>query len=181
MMSDRRDSLYAGLDRRVGAYLVDIGLLYAAILVVQAGLFSLTGGVLGDFLTTGLRLEAWVLLTVSLPSWAYFTLMDGAPRAATLGKRLLKLEVRGVEGAPLAFGRSLLRTLVKLLPWELTHLTVLTPVPWWNDPDPGLRVGLVLVYGLLGVYMLTMIFHPRKQGPQDLAARSLVLRGDLIR
>lgn len=179
-MGDRPDSLYAGLDRRVGAYLVDIGLLYAAIVVVQGALLALTGGALGTFLTTGVRLEAWVLLTVSLPSWVYFSLLESGPRAATLGKRLLKLQVQGVGGSPPGFGRVLLRTLVKLLPWELTHLTVLTPVPWWSDPAPGMRAGLVLVYGLLGIYMLTMIFHPRKQGPHDLAAGTLVLRGDLI-
>jgi uncharacterized RDD family membrane protein YckC len=42
---------------------------------------------------------------------------------ATLGKRLLKIQVRDISGQRLAFGRALARTAVKLLPWELVHVS----------------------------------------------------------
>jgi uncharacterized RDD family membrane protein YckC len=168
------DSDLGGLDRRLLAYFTDILIIYGGILATQSGLYLLTAGFPFDRLETGYQIEAWVLLTVSLPTWVYFTWSEGGHRGATLGKRLFRLKVTDLHGKPPGRGRALLRTGVKLLPWELTHLTVLTPTPWWADSAPGFRAGLVLVYLLLGAYMLTMIFHPQKRGPQDLLAGTLV-------
>lgn len=170
---------YAGLDRRLIAYGLDILLLYGAILISQSLVFAATRGYLIRLLQTGPRLEAWVLLTVSLPTWLYFALQERSPRGATPGKRWLGIAVRDTGDGTVGTGRALMRTAIKLLPWELTHLTIMLPIPLWWDPTPGFRFGLVVVYALLGLYMLTMIFSPRKQGPHDFVARTVVvdLRG----
>ena|ERR1051326_4492746 len=87
------------LVRRLIAYLVDILLLFAAILVTQFGLEALTGGWPMRLLTTGPRIEGWVWLSVSLPTYLYFALCESSARGATLGKRLLGLHVTTEPGS----------------------------------------------------------------------------------
>ncbi len=55
---------YSILVRRQAAYLVDIVLLFAAVVLTQFGLEALTGGFPMRLLTTGPRIEGWVWLSV---------------------------------------------------------------------------------------------------------------------
>ncbi len=173
---EMNDSRYAGLDRRLGAYAVDVLLLYAISGGLQYALYRLFGGFPFDRLTTGPQVEAWVLLTISLPTWLYFTFSESSGRQASLGKRLFSLRVTDAREARISPARAFLRTLLKLLPWELTHLSLLLPTPILTDPNPQPRLGLILVYPLLGLYMLSMIFTPRKRSIHDLLAGTLVLQ-----
>ena len=172
---DLTDSDYAGVDRRLGAYFIDIVLLYLLIAGLSYGLWVGWRGFPFNRLETGWQIEAWVLLTASLPTWLYFALTESSSRGASLGKRLLGLRVTDLELEPIRFSRALMRTLIKLLPWELTHLSILTPTPLPLDPNPKPRLGLILVYILLGLYMVTMIFTPRKRSIHDLLIGTLVL------
>lgn len=70
--------------------------------------------------------EIWyiILLTFSGPAWLYFIVSDRSTRGATLGKRVFKLRVSGTTEERVSLGRAVVRTVIKLLPWELTHLFV---------------------------------------------------------
>ncbi len=165
---------YAGLLRRAAAYLLDVTLLAIAVQVSQWGLRLLAGEALPP-LTTGPQIEFFVLLTVSLPIWLYFSVSESTI-GQTLGKRWLSLRVTRETGGRPHFGQALLRTVIKLLPWELTHLTLLLPTPIWSDPQPGFRWGFVAVYALLGLYAACIALTPRRQGLHDLLAGTFVLR-----
>ena len=173
---DVNDSRYAGLDRRIVAYAIDVLSLYAVLGGLQYALSWLLGGFPFDRLTTGPRVEVWVLLTISLPTWLYFTFSESGSRQATLGKRVFRLRVTDVHQERISRLRAFFRTILKLLPWELTHLSLLLPTPILTDPKPQPRLGLILVYLLLGLYMLSMIFTPRKRSIHDLLAGTLVLQ-----
>ena len=162
--------------RRVAAYLVDYAILFTALISVQAGIVALGRGFPYRLLQWGWQIELWVLLSISLPSWLYFSLTESSARQATLGKRLLGLQVMTVNGERLTFWQALLRTLIKLIPWEFTHLTLLVPTPLWWDASPTLRPGLAIVYILLGAYLVTMLLNPRRQSIHDLIVRSVVVR-----
>lgn len=166
---------YAGLDRRIGAYFVDIIMLYAGLAGLQFGISAVTGGFPFTRLDTGPELEAWVLLTFSLPTWLYFTYFEASPRGATLGKRLFKIRVTDLDGGQIRRGRAFFRTLLKLIPWELTHLTLLLPTPIYNDPTRSPVLGLIGVYATLILYMLAMIFTPRKRSLHDIFVGTLVI------
>jgi hypothetical protein len=84
---------YIVLVRRLAGYLVDILLLFAAIVITQFGLEALTGGLPLRLLTTGPRIQGWVWLSVSLPTYLYFALSESSAYQATPGKRLLGLHV----------------------------------------------------------------------------------------
>jgi uncharacterized RDD family membrane protein YckC len=163
----------ARLPRRAAAYLLDCGLLAAGVVATQLAA-RLALGARFPALNTGPQVEAWILLSVSLPVWGYWAGFERSAWQATPAKRLLGLRVISAEGGRPSTRQALLRTAVKLLPWELTHATLLLPVPIWSDPAAGFRWGLAAVYGLLGLSALAAILTPRRQAAHDLAAGTVV-------
>ncbi len=130
--------------RRSAAYLADILILFAVLFpqgwaVVLAVGFSPASGV-----------QIWqaTLLNFSIPAWLYFTLCDSLWGGKTLGKRLLRLKVTTSSGQPLSLSRALLRTSVKLLPWELAHIGgfALEAAPAWQWAAIVLSNLLIVVY-----------------------------------
>lgn len=168
----------AGLARRLAAYAVD-----AALLFVVVGL--LLGGALGLvlYLTVGFEwarsgplVWAYVFATVSVPFWLYYTLFEGGARQATPGMRLLGLRVSGLEGGRVGFGRALLRTVVKLVPFEVNHAVMFLPTPLLNETEPDFRYGFILVGALMTAYLACVVLTRRRQSVHDLAAGTLVVR-----
>ena len=93
-----------------------------------------------------------------------------------MGKRLVGVQVADASsGAPIRFSRALLRTVVKLFPWELAHLTNNLPVPMWYDPEPEARYGFFFVLLLLVVYVMVIVITRRRQSVHDVVAKTVVL------
>lgn len=162
---------YAGFFRRAAAYLIDVILLATLAQLTQWAIFVMADNPLAA--ASGPVLEGWVLLTVSLPAWLYFSLSESIA-GQTVGKRLMGLRVSSVAGGRVSFVRALVRTIVKLLPWELTHATLLLPTPL--AAEPGFRWGFIVVYVLLGLYLVVMLFNRRKQSVHDLLTGTIVVR-----
>ena len=181
-----RDKLIAVLDmdadmlyRRILAYLIDsLAVFLIFVLGLQYALFvPLRHLVIGSeaWFLPGWHTELYTLLTISLPTWLYFIFMEISPWKATLGKRLLGLQTLGVTSkGRISLGQSILRTLIKLLPWELAHLNNNLPTPMWYTENPGFRIGFALIPGLILGYLLVAWFTPKKQAPHDLAAGTAV-------
>ena len=159
---------------------MDIAIVGTAVMASQFGIQALTGGFPANQFTSGWQIEAWVFATVSVPTWAYFTLMERSSWQATVGKRLAGIRVTDIRGDRIGFGRALLRTIVKLLPWEITHLSLLLPTPMWSEgPSASLRPGLIVANVLLLLYIATALLTPRKQSVHDLVAGTVVQRRDV--
>jgi uncharacterized RDD family membrane protein YckC len=162
--------------RRSGAYALDCSLVFALLVLPQVALSVTLAGLPSERLRTGTQLWTYVLATVSLPTWLYFTLCESSSWQATLGKRLLGLRVTDAPGGRPGPGRALLRTTVKLVPWELNHLFLMFPTPLFLDKAPEFRVGFVLVYALIIVYLAVIVLTHGRRGVQDFAAGTLVAR-----
>ncbi len=117
------------------------------------------------------------LATLTLPAVLYFALADW--RGATLGKRLLGLRVVGEDGEPLRLGRSLLRSAVLLIPWEIAHTAIWSTPGWPMDPQPGVAewAGIVGSEVLAALYLLSAFVSGR--APHDWLARTRVYRAGL--
>jgi uncharacterized RDD family membrane protein YckC len=178
MRSDNAN--YAGVVRRLLAYFVDAALLFIAFPLILGAvcalIFYLTIGF--DWMQNGLLFWVYVFSTVSIPFWLYYSLCESSAKQATFGMRLLGLQVADTDGKRIGFGRALLRTVIKLLPFELNHLVLFLPKPIWSDPTPGFRFGLVVVYGLMIVYIATMFFTHRKQSVHDLVTGTVVVHAN---
>lgn len=107
----------------------------------------------------------------------YFALSEASAREATLGKRRLGLRVVTVDGERLSLGRSLLRSAVKFLPWELAHAAI------WQytagSPDELMLPDVLLVasWTLVAVNVAMAVVDSRHRALHDRAAASLVVRG----
>jgi uncharacterized RDD family membrane protein YckC len=169
---------FAGLIQRLTAYAVD-----ALLLFVVVGL--LLGGILGlilyltvgfEWTRNGFLLWAYVFATLSIPCWLYYAFLESGERQATAGMRLLGLRVTGLNGERLSFGRALLRTVVKLIPFEVNHAVMFLPAPLMHETDPNFRYGFILVNALMVVYLASVALTGRRQSIHDLMAGTVVVR-----
>jgi uncharacterized RDD family membrane protein YckC len=137
------------LGRRIAAYLVDIVLLFATLAPAGQLMVWLLDASPPQ---TGPAIERVILWNFSLPTWIYFTLSDQSAPSATLGKRLLKIQTCTLSGQRLSIGRALLRTAVKLLPWELAHLSAFA-----LSTDLS-RFNLAQIVGVAVANLLTLVY-----------------------
>lgn len=98
---------------------------------------------------------ASVLPVVLLAAW-----FESRPRAATPGKRVMGLTVRGDDGRVPGFGRALLRNAVKIgIPWTLGHAVAIGFVHHGNaNAVPTyLWVLTVATYAVIFVWVLFVL------------------------
>ena len=164
----------ASIPRRVVAYVIDVFLAFAGVVALQAVLLPINPLLGGVASPGGVLLHAWVTVTVTLPIVLFFGWRWSTPSGATPGMRLLRLRVRSASGGRVPVPRALLRALVLLVPFELNHAVLFHPQPIWDAPSPGFRLGFVVVYALLFLYLAVTLRTPQRQGPHDLAAGTIV-------
>ena len=141
------------------AYLIDSLIVFVVfVLVTQTFFFvPVRHWIIGseDWFRSGWNTEVYTLLTISLPVWLYFALFEISAWQATPGKRLLRLKTLDITTRNrISFPQAVVRTLLKLLPWEIAHLTNNLPTPMWYDPNPGFRVGFMVVPMLVVIYVI---------------------------
>jgi uncharacterized RDD family membrane protein YckC len=171
---------YATIFRRVAAYLLDS--LFVFIFLVTALQFMILVPIRHLFIgsekwfQTGWNTEAYTLLTISLPIWLYFILTEVSPWQATIAKHLFKLRtVDPTTKNQITLKQAVVRTGIKLLPWEIAHFTNNIPTPMWYDPNPTLRIGFIPVPMLVILYIVLASVTPKKQSLHDLAAKTVVI------
>lgn len=170
---------------RVLAFLLDYLLIAAYIGVLIVVSTSLGFGPLrGVFLRlfadpNSSELTAFLLLV--LPILLYFALSEASRAQASWGKWKMGLVVVNADGKRLSLTRSLLRSLLKFVPWELTHACIWR-IPGWpfapGNAPPIIVVGLALVWVVSGVYLLSLLLSPTRQTLYDLLAGAYVCKRD---
>jgi hypothetical protein len=92
----------------------------------------------------------------------------------------MRIRVRGLDGKRLRPWRSLLRSAVKFLPWELAHFTI------WHyvyattahaQPPPWTTISLAFVYVLVAAYLISLVMGETHRTLYDRVAGSRVLLG----
>jgi uncharacterized RDD family membrane protein YckC len=173
---------FANLRLRFVAFLLDY-LIIAAYIVVLIVVSVLLG--FGPLRQTFQSLfanpnsgEISAFLLLVLPVILYFALFESSSWQATWGKRKVGLRVMNTYGERLSFGRSLVRSFIKFLPWELAH-ACLWRIPGWplNPQTPPLIIstGLVLVWVIVGAYVISMLVSQKHQTLYDMIAGSYVV------
>ena len=154
------DTLPGSLIRRAAAVALDyVWIAGWLVLVVALGVLvgmvapGLRDSLFGNAVTGQLVGFALVTLPVAL----VFIVSEAGPAGATPGKRRMALRVVTADGERLSLGRSVARTGLKFLPWELSHAVI------WRFADPGsvpevvLNAGLVLVWVLIGANIASAV------------------------
>jgi uncharacterized RDD family membrane protein YckC len=156
--------------RRVAAYLVDVVVLAVVLLPVAFGIGSALG-------TQGLGgFDVWLraVLLVSLPAWAYFIVTDRFG-GRSVGKRLIGLRTVEPDGGSPSWTRAIVRTAVKLAPWELVHLAFFGLSASFTEFSMLQIVLAGLAYALMAAYVIVPLFSGGRRGVQDLLADTRVV------
>lgn len=178
-MSDR-----PSFGRRLAASLIDYLIVLAWMAVI--GIIALASwAITGSFVnwlalgTTGAEVLGLFVLVIPVGIYLYATEAGG--RQATLGKRVMSLfVVNAASGERPGRARILVRTIVKLLPWEVAHFFVWQVVarsaagaemPTW------VLAGLVVANVLPVLYLFIVGIQRQRRGPHDLVAGTRVIRG----
>jgi uncharacterized RDD family membrane protein YckC len=118
------------------------------------------------------RLGLWGPLVGFWLVFPYFAVMDsGLGKGQTVGKRLMRIQVIGRDGAPVSFWRSVIRYTVFAIPILVDAMLLPnTRTPWAIS-----TLISVIVFGLGGTTLYLVLFNRRtRQGLHDLAAGSYV-------
>jgi uncharacterized RDD family membrane protein YckC len=160
--------------RRLIAYWLDVTLVAIVLIGAQLLLYFISSGFPFDYLNQGFEIELWVLATISFPVWLYF-IWSELTYQKTIGKQLFGLKVMSDEGFNLTFRQALVRTFFKLLPWELTHLIILVPEPWWNVDEPKNVLWIYLPNAMMILYIAVVLSGRGVKGFHDYPARTRVV------
>jgi uncharacterized RDD family membrane protein YckC len=168
---------------RLLALLVDYGLIlgYMAVLALTTlALYAITGE-LFDWLSLGTTIAQLLgFLLLVLPVGVYLYVGEASTRQATVGKRVLGLQVVNAadRGRPTRIG-IVIRTVVKLLPWEIAHFAVWNIFSISATGDSAFPIWLlatVTAANLLPfIYIATIALQKDGRGPHDLAAGTRVI------
>ena len=167
----------AGLGVRLGAFAFDY-LPILAYLTALVGVGAALGrafpeAVAGAFAGAA-SAQAIGFATVTLPAGLYFALSEASTRQATWGKRRLRLQVVGPGARRLGLRRSLARTALKFVPWELAHGAVWGFTLAGDAAAPGATVLLILTW--VGVGANVAAIARSRRTLYDLLAGTSVVR-----
>jgi len=175
-----RSTAPAGLWVRILAFAIDYLPIaaYLAVLVAGGAWLSRSSETLTRVLFGGPVIgEASGFLLITLPVTLYFALSEASSRQATWGKTRMGLMVTDVAGTRLSRARSIGRSALKFIPWELAHACI-WQVSFARDPSSAVYVvGFALVWLLIGANVVSLLVSPTSQTLYDRAAGSVVVYG----
>lgn len=168
---------FAGFWQRVGAFALDYVLLfiYLAIILGLDLLASALSASFSSLFSNRVLAQFIAFLLVTLPITLYFAINESSPRQATWGKQRLGIRVTDSNGMRISFGRAFLRTLLKFVPWEIAH-TLVWQIKFYQHISPAITGGLILVYTLVGLNILSLVLTKTHQTLYDLATRTYVTK-----
>lgn len=147
-------------------------------LVSTIAWFGLLGGIPVEAQRSPWLYDLLAFTTLVLPVILYFALREASSAQATWGKRRVGLLVVSSRGDRLSIGRSLMRSGLKFLPWQIAH-TCLFHIPGWPvapGPIPTPVIGgLALAYGLVGLYLVGLVIPPVHRTAYDWIAGTRVV------
>jgi uncharacterized RDD family membrane protein YckC len=167
--------------RRVAAWLLDYLVILGYLIVLTAtslgALSSPAASMFSSALTMPITAELVGFLTLTGPVILYFALCEASTWQATLGKRALGVVVVGPGGTRLPFGRTIVREVVRFLPWEMAHALIWPlAVPPHKEPLPVTIGGFAVVYLLVFVYLISLFVGAQHRTVYDRIAGSRVMR-----
>lgn len=169
--------------RRMGAWLMDMVVVYLYIIV----LFAASMGLNEVWPFHEAMGESYVLrhlvsfFTLTLPMILYFVFMEHSSRRGTFGKSRLRLRVVSLDGSTADRKHLLIRNAVKFLPWEIAHMTIhLNPEFITMGPTTvGAWIGGVVVpYGLALLFVGLIFLRPDGRTVYEWASGTRVVRAE---
>lgn len=184
MLNEFRDDVqYAGFARRLKAFAFDYIIIFGYILLLAVVTMAVikVSGLLDLYLRwpeNPILADLMAFVTLVLPVILYFTLQESSSKQSTWGKRKARIRVVNADGGALTQWQAFIRSLVKVIPWQIAH-TSLFHVPGWpltvtTFPTAAVT-GFILVYVLVGIYIAAVFISKKHRTPYDWASGSYVI------
>ena len=171
---------YAGFWIRTKAFALDY-FVVLAYMIFLAAIFLLVGQASSFFLqlfATRISAQPSGFLLLTLPISLYFAISESSIRRGTWGKQRMNLAVVNQLGNRISIPGSFTRTLLKFIPWELSH-TLVWEIYFHPDTESVfINYGFVLVYVLLGLNLASLAFSRSHRTLYDFIAGTFVVAGD---
>lgn len=164
--------------KRLAAYACDCAILAAVLMPVHfLAMGAIMEGARPEWSKSGPLLWLFVLATYSLPVWFYFIWMESKPAGQTIAKRWFGIQVVTRHGGPVPRKAIILRTAVKLLPWEILHATLMLPVPAFDAAHEDLvtRPGMTIQFFLVASWLVTVLVTQGNRAVHDFLAGTFVI------
>lgn len=168
---------YAGFWQRVKAFAFDYLLIIVYLIVILSASLLMDGILNFEQWLFADRIQAQVsaFLIVTFPVILYFAIGESSVKQATWGKQRMGLKVADHNGDRISFWRAVARTVLKFIPWELSHTLI-----WEINFSGGLlskvvNYGLVLVYVLIGLNIASIFMSRTRQSLYDLLSGTFVI------
>jgi len=163
---------YVGFWQRVKAFMWDYLVIAGYIVIITIMLWLIHAS---EWLFTNriqAQLSAFLLLT--FPVILYFSILESSAQQATWGKHKAGLRVIDQNGGRISFVRALARTLLKFIPWEISHTLIweITFSPQTNSLL--INIGFSLVYLLIGLNVVSLLITKTHQTIYDLLTKTFV-------
>lgn len=171
-MSEPRKSIFWP---RAVAFIIDMGIFFLIGFLIAIFINIITSGAP----VTPFEVYIRVLICFSIPFWIYSILSDFSKSGSTIGKKIMKLHVVTLEGKRLRIYQAISRTAIKLIPWELTHLTFFGLSEDWgaiNNFSLTQMILIAITYILIFLYIIVIIKMKGSKGIHDLFSRTQLLR-----
>lgn len=165
--------------RRIFAYLIDYAVIVMYIICLTLVSVYLVQSNLSPSaeLTDKVRGHAIGFITLTLPVWTYFTILEASGKNATLGKLALGLSVRSEGNGSPNFRAIALRNFIKFVPWELAHASI-----WYVkgrpflDEMPTLNLVICISALFIAFIYVFMLFLGNGQTLYDRISRTVVVK-----
>ncbi|HAX71351.1 MAG TPA: RDD family protein [Anaerolineae bacterium] len=165
--------MYSGFWKRLRAFIWDYVLISAYILIITVIFWLLPFS--QQFFADRIQAQLSVFFVLTFPIILYFSIFESSSKQGTWGKRKTKLITTGDNGDPVSFPRSFARTVLKLIPWELSH-TLIWEIRFDSHVDPTLiSIGFGVVYLLVGLNIASLIMTKKHQTLYDLITKTCVV------
>lgn len=123
------------------------------------------------------QLSAFLFLT--LPVILYFSILESSAHQATWGKHKVGLKVIDQIGGRISFGRAFARTLLKFVPWEISH-TLIWQISFFPQTNSVLiNTGFAIVYLLIGFNIFSLLKTKTHQTIYDIITKTYVEKHNL--
>ncbi|WP_099361082.1 RDD family protein [Fredinandcohnia onubensis] len=169
--------MYASFRLRFKAFMIDyiIILAYLVVLIITSVFLfpSLQELFKGSVVVA--QLSGFIMVT--LPVSLYFIISDSKIVGQSFGKRKSGIKVVRESGEAVSFLQMAFRTILRFLPWELSHFLVYR-LMYIGDGGVPFAYTMIggLIYALMFAYILTCIFTKKKQSLYDLLAKTYVVK-----
>ncbi len=168
---------YAPFKLRIYAFLLDYILIAAYGILVLGSLSFLFGSYFPSlFSNSPVTAQLTGFLVMTLPVSLYFILSEHSKWQGTWGKRKMGVRVVDASGRRIDMSRSIIRTAIKFLPWEVAHFCIWRLMLPADFSEMTLLIMLSAVNVSILIYFLTPFTNKKRKNVYDWISGTAVVK-----